>query len=132
MTSVLIAIGVGIVLGIVTGIAFVWINRRVNTIQRKLNKIENKLAAAGATWLAELLEDAIVGDARSIELRVRAFLEAEDSTQFFLDNITFPLTIYTIKETARYYPALFAKIVEEISANDPTLRKNSKNRSSSN
>lgn len=119
MLSVLVAIGVGIALAVVTGIVFLRTNSKINTVQRKLNKIENKLAAAGSTWLAEFLEDAVVGDVTSVEMRARALIEAEDSTQFFLDNISFPLTIYTIKETARYYPDLYNKIVEEVAANKP-------------
>lgn len=119
MLSIIFSVGVGIALAVVTGIVFLRVNNKVNATQRKLNKIENKLAAAGASWLAELLEDAVVGDVSSVELRARALVEAEDSTQFFLDNVSYPLTIYTIKETARYYPDLYAKIVEEVNANKP-------------
>lgn len=125
MLSVLVAAGVGVLLGVVTGVVFWKANARVNVTQRQLNKIENKLHAAGAVWLAELLEDAIVGDLRSLELRAKAFVESEDITEFFLQNVSFPLTTYTIKETATYYPDLFAKIAAEVDKNK-VVRKSAK------
>jgi len=125
MLPVLIAIGVGVALGIVTAIVLWRANSRINTVQRQLNRIENKLSAAGAVWLAELLEDAIVGDTKALELRAKSFVESEDITDFFLQNISFPLTLYTIKETAQYYPELFDRIVSEVNLHK-TVKKGAK------
>ena len=126
MLPVLIAIGVGVALGVVTAIILWRANSRINTVQRQLNRIENKLRAAGAVWLAELLEDAIVGDMKALELRAESFVESEDITDFFLQNVSFPLTLYTIKETAQYYPELFAQIVNEVNLHK-AVKRNSKN-----
>jgi hypothetical protein len=110
LVSILIAIGVGIVLAIVLGVIYYKVNANINTTQRNLNKIENRLSAAGAQWLAGLFEDLIVGDVRSASIHCRQFIEADDVTGFFLDNIAVPLAEYSIKETASYYPEKFARL----------------------
>lgn len=114
MLSILVAVGVGVVLAIVTAFLVYRVDVRVNVTQRQLNKVENRLAAAGSFWLSELFADLIVGDVKSAELKIRQFVEADDTTLFFLDNVAFPLALYTIKETKAYYPDKYAQLVKEV------------------
>jgi len=43
-----------------------------------LNKLENKLSAADAEWLAVVFEDAVVGDATSLYHKLTMFVENDD------------------------------------------------------
>lgn len=114
MTSILIAAGVGLVLGIITLIIWFRVNARVNLLQRGANKLENRLRAAGAEWLGDLLEDAVVGDVTAFSYKVRDLVEHSDSTQFFLERIAVPIAIYAIRETRENYPDLFDKLSAEV------------------
>lgn len=106
----LVAVAVGVVLGVVTGVVFWRVNARVNVYQHQLNKLENRLAAAGADWLASILEDAVVGDLVALRIKIREFIESNDVTEFFLDRIALPLAVYAAKSTAQDYPDKFERI----------------------
>lgn len=110
LVQILIAVGVAVVLGLVTAIIFWKINSRVNTVQRNLNKLENKLSAAGAEWLADILADAVIGDAKSLYYKLSAFVESDDIPEFFIDKVGMGVTEYTIRECAKYYPDRLAAI----------------------
>lgn len=110
LTTILVAVGVAVVLAVVTGVVFWKVNNKINLVQRNLNKLENKLSAAGAEWLADIFADAIVGDASSLYHKLAMFVESDDITKFFIDNVGLGITIYTIKEAAEYYPEYFNKI----------------------
>lgn len=110
LVSILVAVGVAAVLGIVTAVVFWRMNSRVNVIQRNLNKLENKLSAAGAEWLADIFADAVVGDAGSLYHKLAMFVESDDITAFFLNNVAMGITEYTIRTTAADYPELFNRI----------------------
>lgn len=116
MWPIIIAVGVGVVAAIVLGIVVYKANSYVNDIQYKLNKVENRLDAAGASWLAKFISAAVVGDASSLRIYCEQFIEQDDITGFFLDNISLPLAKYSIKETAEYYPEKFEVLVQEVEA----------------
>jgi len=111
LVPILVAIGVALILGLVTAMIFWKVNSKINVVQRNLNKLENRLSAAGADWLADILADGVIGDTSSLYHKLSSFVESDDITLFFLDNIGMGVTEYTIRETAQYYPEKFDKIV---------------------
>jgi len=122
LVQVLIAVGVAVVLAVITAIIFWKINSRVNTVQRNLNKLENKLSAAGAEWLADILADAVIGDARSLYYKLSAFVESDDIPEFFIDKVGMGVTEYTIRECAKYYPdrlAAIKRVLESVQPSSP-------------
>ena len=114
LLPILIAVGVGIGLGVLYVVISLYVNSRVNNIQRVFNKVENKLDAAGAEWLSDVLEDAIVGDAHGAYVKLKMLIEAKDTEEFFLKNVAVPLGQYAIRQTARDYPDMFNLLVNEL------------------
>ena len=110
MVPYLIAAGVGLVLGVITIAVIHKMNTKVNTVQRSLNKLENKFHECGVNWVGNLLEDLVVGDVAAVYYKLKQFIEQDDITGFFLNELGMPITLYSIRETATYYPELFAKI----------------------
>lgn len=118
LVPILVAVGVSAVLGLITALLWWRSNVKVNQLQRALNKLENKLSAAGAEWLAGVLEDAIVGDLTTLGYKLATFVESDDITNFFIENIGMGVSEYTLRETAKYYPEKFnqlKQIVENLS-----------------
>lgn len=64
--------------------------------QRLVNKLENKFAAQGATWVAELLENIVVGDEEELIRQLTEWVEAEDITKFFNEKVSDPITVYNL------------------------------------
>jgi len=120
LIQILIAVGVAVVLGIISAIFFWKINTKINVVQRNLNKLENKLSAAGAEWLADVLSDAVVGDARSLFYKLSTFVESDDITEFFIDKVGMGITLYTIRECAAYYPERLAAIKKVLASVSPS------------
>lgn len=116
MLAYLIAIGVGVLLAVITGTVFYKINTKTNVYQRQLNKLENRLDAAGARWLADLFAAAVIGDLATVEVHLKQFIEADNMTGFFMDNISMPLTMYTIQQSTLHYPDKLTVIKNTVDA----------------
>jgi len=110
MWSILTAVGVGIVLALVTVVIYSYVNSRVNAAQKALNKIENRMREANCTYLADLLEALIVGDVADAFRKANTLIETPDSNEFFLQNIGLPITRYTILNSVRDYPAIYEEV----------------------
>lgn len=119
LVPILIAVGVGVGLGVLYTVVSLYVNSKVNNIQRVFNKIENKLDAAGAEWLSDVLEDAIIGDAHGAYVKLKMMIEAKDTEEFFLKNVAVPLAQYAIRQTVRDYPDMYNMLVNEFKATVP-------------
>jgi len=69
-------------------------------LQRRINKLENMFAAAGSTWMSELLEDIVVGDASAITTKMRDIFEADNTTEFFVEKVARPCAAFVRKYDA--------------------------------
>jgi len=124
LVPILIAVGVGVGLGIIFLLISAVVNSRINNVQRVFNKIENKLDGAGAEWLSDVLEDAIIGDAHGCYVKLKMFIEAKNSEEFFLRNVAVPLAKYAIRETRRNFPSMFEEIIAELPEGMVSAEKN--------
>lgn len=132
LISILIAVGIASVLGIITAVIIWRVNFRINSVQRNLNRLENALSAADCRWLSDVLADFVVGDVSSLHHKLREFVESDDITEFFIDKIGMGVTEYTIRETAKYYPERFERIREAFEIASATESKSRSPRRSSN
>lgn len=89
------------------------VDKKIDILQRRINKLENMFAAAGTTWMAEFLEDLVVGDRQAIVARIRQLVEADDTTEFFLRQVAVPCAQFAIRKTRGDYPDLYKTLVEE-------------------
>ena len=82
------------------GIIFYWLWRKadkaIDDKQRQINKLENEFAKCGASWMAELLEDIVVGDSAALVGKLRHLIEG-DTVLVFNQEIAIPITRYTME-----------------------------------
>lgn len=114
MLDWIIGIGIALAIGAVVG-RIAWkkydqVDGQMDDFQRSVNRLENLFARSEASWMAEVLEDIVVGDAEAGIIKIREMIEAPDTTLFFLDNIAIPCAVFAIRETVDKYPERFAKI----------------------
>ncbi len=116
--SWLIGIGIAVLIGLILSyVAWKMYDRyddRVDALQYKLNKIENLIAAAGASWLADLFALAVVGDEEKIGAKIGEALEAANTNRFMLEKIAVPFALYAIRECPAEYPEGLAKIYDAL------------------
>lgn len=95
-TWLIIVLGIvaAIVVGLIVAVLYRKADNASDDLQRRINKLENAFSEAGASWMAELLEDMVVGDLSEIGHKLRAFAEAKDTEAFFLENIARPCGLY--------------------------------------
>lgn len=120
LAVILCVLGSAVLAGLAIGL-LVWliadrIDDQQDAIQWRINRLENRFAAAGATWFAEVLESAVIGDEEELARRIAEFFEADDTTGFFLDKIAVPCALFAIRESAEYYPEHMAKLKSAMAA----------------
>lgn len=107
---VTLGISLAVVLGVAVGILRARLDRKVDDIQRKINALQDRVRMTGASWLSDLLTDMVVGDERAMYQKARELVEADDSSQFFLEKVAVPMGVFAIRATKEDYPELYAKL----------------------
>jgi type II secretory pathway pseudopilin PulG len=115
--SVIAVIVLAIITGIVAWRLFRAVDGAMDDFQRKINKLENLFAEAGASWMSEFLEDWVVGDTAACLHKLKEFVEAPNTPLFFLEKIALPCARYAIREAT---PEIRAKLQTEFTRNAPS------------
>ena len=93
------------VLGCVLAIVVIFImrrvDRRIDSAQRAINKLENQFSRMGSTWMSELLEDLVVGDEAAIIHKGREIIEATNSEAAVVEKIAKPIAFFLIEYAKR-------------------------------
>ena len=102
------------VLGSVLALVVIFImrrlDRRIDSAQRAINKLENNFSRMGATWLSELLEDLVVGDEAAIISKSREIIEAVNSEAAIAEKVAKPIAFYLIDYARRNDSALLEQL----------------------
>ena len=109
-----IAVLVGLVLAYLAWKVYDRYDDRVDAFQYKLNKIENLIAAAGATWLSDLFALGVVGDEEKIMAKIGEALEAANTNRFLLEKVAVPFALYAVRECPTEYPEGLVKIEDAL------------------
>lgn len=116
--SWLIGIGIAVLIGLLLSyVAWKMYDRyddRLDAFQLKVNKIENKFAAAGANWLSDLFALVVVGDEEKIGAKIGEALEAANTSRFLLENVFLHTALYAIRECPTEYPEGMVKIYDAL------------------
>lgn len=104
----------GFAAAVVVFLMFVLLDRKTDNLQRAINKIENQLTRMGAFWLAEFLEDMVVGDERAIVGKTREIIEAVNTEKALVEKIGRPIALWTADFAKRNDPALFDELKKSI------------------
>ena len=100
----------GFTAAVVVFLLFVLFDRKTDSLQRAINKLENQFARMGASWLAEFLEDMVVGDERAIVGKTREIIEAVNTEKALVEKIGRPITLWTVDFAKRNDPALLDEL----------------------
>jgi len=112
---IIISIVITLVLAFIVALLIRKADNKVDDFQRKINKLENCFAEAGASWMSELLEDLVVGDETATVHKLRDFIEAPNVPLFFLEKVALPCAKYAIREAT---PEQLLKLKSEFAKND--------------
>ncbi len=122
--GVLVAIGIGLVLAIIAFVLFRRADAAADNLQRRLNRLENLFAQAGSTWMAEFLEDMVVGDESVIMHKLKDLYEATNTVDVFMDKIGMPIASFALRNAtpeqmkkllANINPATLKELTREVS-----------------
>ena len=104
----------GFAAAVVVFVMFVLVGRKTDNLQRAINKLENHFSRMGATWLAEFLEDIVVGDERAIVGKTREIIEAVNTEKALVEKIGRPIALWTVDFAKRNDPALFDELKKSL------------------
>jgi hypothetical protein len=117
---ILLSVGATLVTGGLLGYVL-WrfydrVDDAIDEWQLSVNKLENRFAAAGSNWMAELLAFVVVGDEEKIVRKVGQLTDAADVPVFFLENVALPCAHWAIREAGDRYPEHLPKIAGSVAA----------------
>lgn len=107
-------VAAGFAAAVAVFLLFVLLDRKTDNLQRAINKLENQFARMGASWLAELLEDMVVGDERAIVGKTREIIEAVNTEKALVEKVGRPIALWTVDFAKRNDPALLDELKKSI------------------
>ncbi len=111
-----------IAVGVIAFIVWRKTDKAIDDKQRQINKLENEFAKCGASWMAELLEDIVVGDSAALVGKLRHLIEG-DTVLVFNQEIAIPITRYTMENNEELRKELLAKYKSKTTARRATPAK---------